>query len=108
MTGFHLKRCNTCHGNTNYTKWRKLTKSSNYTAYPVKFKLFYEPYIITHRKYLHRYDARYRGYGINKMIQLVYLSYVQRYTFYVLPRLFIMHGYHAKSTDRLEFRKVKF
>lgn len=52
----------TGHGPTNYPKWYKAEE-----PYMVDYSKQYEPYIIGIKSHLPPYEARFRGYGYNKV-----------------------------------------
>jgi hypothetical protein len=66
---------------------------------------FIEPYVITPRVGLHRYDARFRGYGLNKMMHLLYLGLIEHFQFLVLPDVFIITAQHPRSESENAFFK---
>ena len=118
---FHLHhRCKLCHGPTDFKRWRNISNYYlnsgdsnknvfNLTSFSHKaeFEYGFEPYIITKRRNLHRYDARFRGYGANKQIHLYYLNEIDNYQWVVVPNMFVIHTIHEKSNDRNELRQTK-
>ena len=111
---FHQKSCKKCHAATNYKLFSEIAKSnieSNRTKAPKPYKINaakgYEPYILINRQFLNRYDARFRGYGFNKIVHIEHIKFAQKRTFYVLPNVFIFHQLHGKSSDRKSFVKIE-
>eukprot|EP00877_Chromochloris_zofingiensis_P009647 jgi/Chrzof1/4936/Cz15g05070.t1 len=62
----------------------------------------YEPWFITHRYLNNWYDARFRGYGWNK-ISHVHQTNETGFSFLVHPESFIVHRQHPKSKVNLSF-----
>ena len=110
---FH-KKCKTCHTATNYKLFSKLANStieSNYTKIhkpdQIDPRRNYEPYILVNRKHLNRYDARFRGYGFNKIIHIRHLRISQKRKTFVLPNLFVFHRPHPESLMSKAWQTVK-
>ena len=102
VRGFHIHRCTQCHKPTNYSKWLK-----NDEPYFVKYKASYEPYIMIKRINLRRYDARFRGYGWNKIIHLLTLAWIDKINWIVSNDCFIFHIPHYSSRDANNYFKGK-
>merc|ERR1712066_569230 len=45
-----------------------------------------------------KYDERFRGYGMNKIIHLLSVD-AEGFEFHVLPEAFVVAGYHERSKD---------
>uniref|UniRef100_A0A6A7FS34 Glycosyltransferase-like protein LARGE1 n=2 Tax=Hirondellea gigas TaxID=1518452 RepID=A0A6A7FS34_9CRUS len=85
------------HAPTNFAKWRTAT-----TPYKVQWEEDFEPYVVV-RKDVPAYDARFVGFGWNKVSHIMEL-HVLGYEFVVLPNAFIIHTPHAPSFDIAKFR----
>ena len=86
------------HSPTDYDRWRS---SSN--PYRISWQPDFEPYIMVHKKNLPEYDARFVGFGWNKVSHIMEL-FSAGYEFIVLPNAFIIHMPHAPSFDIARFR----
>merc|ERR1712228_220598 len=100
VRGFHIHRCTACHTPTNYSKWMKAS-----SPYIIRYKASYEPYIMTKRIGSHRYDARFRGYGWNKIVHLLTLAWLDQSAWIVANDLFIFHIPHNSSSDATNYFK---
>ena len=85
------------HAPTNYKRWREAI-----APYKVDWAQDYEPYIVTGGN-VTRYDARFVGFGWNKVSHIMEL-YAQGYEFLVLPEVFIVHTPHSSSADLNHYR----
>jgi glycosyltransferase-like protein LARGE len=87
------------HKLTNYWKWY-----SSERPYPViSYSDKYEPYLLlTKHESVPRFDARFSGYGMNK-ITFVAELFAARYRFHVLPDVWITHLPHRLSTYSQHF-----
>jgi len=90
---FHVERFAFGHRNTNYNYWYKSNE-----IYGIEYELMYEPYIIIKRQGLRKYDERYRGYGMNKIVHIAGLAMKDNIKFAVLPNIFVSASEHKKST----------
>eukprot|EP01083_Nonionella_stella_P207708 754284_1 len=103
--GFHMRddQCPKCHNVTDYRRWML---NDTVDPYTIEYVRHYEPYIMTRRVGLHRYDARWRGYGYNKVFHLEGLAGVTKkygrkvYQWFVSPQCFLFHIPHEKSQSR--------
>ncbi|ORY25476.1 glycosyl-transferase for dystroglycan-domain-containing protein [Naematelia encephala] len=88
------------HAGTNYTYWIGATD-----IYPVtQWNTAYEPYVIIKRNSAPWCDARFIGYGDNK-VSCLFEYYVSGQNFWVLPEDFIIHQTHSNLNAA---RKVGF
>lgn len=83
---------------TDYNRWRLATQ-----AYRVNWRPDYEPFIVISRQVV-RFDERFVGFGWNKVEHIMKLA-AQKYQFFVLPEVFIMHQFHPASYDILKHRE---
>ena len=67
-------------------------------TYSVKYEEYYEPYVIISQKIFVPYDERFRGYGMNKCIQLKELS-MNNVKFRVIKQHFLIASQHEYSTS---------
>lgn len=88
------------HAPSNFAKWRTAT-----TPYRIKWAVDFEPYLVV-RKDVALYDARFVGFGWNKVSHIMEL-YAQNYEFIVLPNAFIIHMPHAPSFDIAKYRSSR-
>ena len=102
VRGFHIHRCKQCHTPTDFERWINTTK-----PYQLKYVASYEPYVMIKRLGTSRYDARFRGYGWNKIVHILQLAWVQRVRWVVAPELFIFHIPHQSSRDSNDYFKGK-
>ena len=68
----------------------------------IKWEPDFEPYLVA-RSDVARYDARFLGFGWNKVSHVMEL-HAQGYAFHVLPNAFVVHMPHAPSLDIARFR----
>jgi len=73
--------------------------------YRVQWAISSEPYIIVKREHLHLYDPRFRGYGMNKIAQVMFLGHVMKYRFVVLPDVFVVSTQHKLSRERYSYQE---
>lgn len=95
---FNLYRYRANHNCTLYNTWYEAT---DYYKVEVCNRA-YEPWYIAHRQLNPWYDARFRGYGWNK-ISHVHETQAAGFSFYVHPEAFIVHRLHPKSKVNLSF-----
>lgn len=77
-------------------RWLELSKEANIEPYRVTYRHGYEPYLIVARKSFVPYDERFRGYGLNKCVNVRWLA-ENGTTFYVLPGHFVVEDQHVAS-----------
>ena len=96
---FYADVCPMCQGRTDYFKWEHLDPSSQLSpAYEVTWAHTYEPFYITLRSSMPRYDERFTQYGFNRVSQICEM-YVAGHSFYVLNEGFILHvGFKSKDS----------
>lgn len=70
-------------------------------AYSVLHEEGYEPFVISARRLMPRYDERFRGFGRNKIIQVWEAARVRGFCFEVLPDHFVVHARHGPSRAQL-------
>jgi len=87
------------HAPTNYAKWRVSTK-----PYAVQWQPDYEPFIVTNRQHIARFDERFVGFGWNKVEHIMKLA-AMGYEFLVLPEAFVVHQFHPASYDIIRHRE---
>ncbi|KAF5274147.1 hypothetical protein FQR65_LT04545 [Abscondita terminalis] len=80
------------HRSTDYEK----LKTAN-EPYTIKWEPNYEPYVVVENS-VPEYDERFVGYIWNKIQHIVELD-AAGYEFIVLPKTFLVHKYHNRSTD---------
>ena len=85
-----VKACQKCHAPIDYQRWFDTTR-----PYMVDYRDHFEPYIITLREGLPRYDERFRGHGKDKVSFLYEVSRTRALV--VLPGVFLIHRAHNKS-----------
>ncbi|XP_014666068.1 PREDICTED: glycosyltransferase-like protein LARGE1, partial [Priapulus caudatus] len=86
------------HAATDYARWRSATAS-----YTVDWTPDFEPYVVVRVAGVPDYDARFVGFGWNKVAHVVELD-AAGYEFVVLPNAFVVHMPHAPSFDIARFR----
>ena len=91
VVGFHTEHFAPGHNNTNFNLW--LSCDSNKT-YSIKYQYMFEPYVAGSRHSLHRFDDRFRGYGVNKWSWIAE-AHFRGYGFEVLCEVFLIHMNHA-------------
>lgn len=89
------------HESTDYGRWFNAS-----APYKVPYALSFEPWFISSRAATLWYDIRYRGYGKNKIVQVMASSSAGA-TFWVFPSGFIVHRPHAQSAARKSFLRSK-
>lgn len=94
--GFHVTRYPKGHLPTDFERWLCARKGDEYS---VEYNLGFEPYIVARREEVPRYDARFRGYGLNKVVHLYRLAVVEGFSFVVVPEHFVSAPEHEQSTD---------
>lgn len=72
------------------------TNSFENLSYPINYEEYYEPYIIISQKLFLPYDERFRGYGMNKCIQLKGLS-MKGIKFNVIKQHYLIASKHDYS-----------
>lgn len=80
-------------GYTNHSRW--LASGLPYEL-PFIPQLYYEPFIVVHRKFLPWYDERFRGYGMNKIVHITALHGLG-ITFWTHPTGYVAHVPHGAS-----------
>lgn len=63
-----------CHGPTDFGRWFNTTQ-----PYDIQYATHFEPWFLSHRLTTRWFDARYRGYGKNKIVQVSVILYMQRW-----------------------------
>lgn len=66
--------------------------------YPVPKKQGYEPYVIISRKTFVPYDERFRGYALNKIVQLEWMA-ARGASYHVLPGYFVVERAHPNGPN---------
>ena len=89
---FHRDEYIRGHAPTDYTRWAKARE-----VYEIQWQPHYEPYLVTSRN-ITPLDTRFVSRDFNK-VSHIELLYYQRYKFYVMPDVFILHLPHALSSD---------
>ena len=89
---FHRDEYIRGHAPTDYTRWAKARE-----VYEIQWQPHYEPYLVTSRN-ITPLDTRFVGRDFDK-VSHIELLYYQRYKFYVMPDVFILHLPHALSSD---------
>ena len=85
-------------------RWKALSRSTidrnnvDLAPYAVGWRPAYEPYVIVSREKFVPYDERYRGYVLNKIVQLEWM-HSRGATFHVLPRFFLVEEKHADGRN---------
>ena len=104
VRGFHMHRCKNCHGQTNFEQWLNPNTSA---PYRLNYHKSYEPYILIKRAGVPRYDARFRGYGWNKIVHILQLEMIYKVHWVVASDLFIFHMPHGSSTESKAYFKAR-
>jgi len=91
------------HRATNFDKWYQCN-SNNGTdpsaeLYPINYEFMFEPYVVGTIHAVHRFDERYRGFGMNK-VTWVKEADLRGYEFQVLCDVFVAHMYHPGRKER--------
>jgi len=94
--GFHTTRYPKGHLPTQFEKWLSLAQGEEYS---VRYSLGFEPYIVARRSQVPRYDARFRGYGLNKVVHLYRMAAVDSFDFVVATEDFVAAPEHKASID---------
>eukprot|EP00198_Chlamydomonas_reinhardtii_P012265 XP_001701602.1 predicted protein [Chlamydomonas reinhardtii] len=81
------------HRPTDYTAWFRSAE-----PYPVQWQERYEPWVFVDRLGSSWADARFRGYGKNKIVHVRTLAY-EGYDLVVHPRAFLVHRPHMESSS---------
>eukprot|EP00195_Chlamydomonas_chlamydogama_P004801 CAMPEP_0202898276 /NCGR_PEP_ID=MMETSP1392-20130828/6833_1 /ASSEMBLY_ACC=CAM_ASM_000868 /TAXON_ID=225041 /ORGANISM="Chlamydomonas chlamydogama, Strain SAG 11-48b" /LENGTH=372 /DNA_ID=CAMNT_0049584147 /DNA_START=271 /DNA_END=1389 /DNA_ORIENTATION=- len=79
------------HNCTDFKRWFSTSK-----PYHIEYLVNCEPWFMVWRQHNPNYDARFRGYGWNK-VQQVALVNASGFTFEVHPRAFLVHRPHPRS-----------
>ncbi|ETO17545.1 hypothetical protein RFI_19779 [Reticulomyxa filosa] len=89
-----------------FIEWMNSILWSEYKSeyYAVEYDKNYEPYIITKRKGLRKYDERFRGYGLNKVIHIKMLAKLDFFRFFVYGNGFVISKEHNKTQDGISWR----
>lgn len=74
----------------------------HFKPYEVKYAQGYEPYFIVARNTFVPYDERFRGYGLNKCVNVRWL-HENGTAFYVLPGHFVVEDQHTASGQYKKF-----
>ncbi|GLC35865.1 hypothetical protein PLESTM_000376800 [Pleodorina starrii] len=93
---FHIRNFPAGHGATNYLRWFRTDE-----AYGISYARKFEPWFMAGRQIVPWHDARHRGYGHNKIIQVAAANATGA-EFRVHPRAFLIHRPHSRSTARGE------
>jgi len=94
--GFHMDYFASGHNSTNFNHW--LNCHSNET-YSIKYQYMFEPYVAGSRHSLHRFDDRFRGFGVNKWSWIAE-AHFRGYEFVVLCGVFLVHKNHAYDQEK--------
>jgi len=94
--GFHTTRYPKGHQPTNFAQWLSLSQGEEYS---VNYALGFEPYVVARRSQVPRYDARFRGYGLNKVVHLYRMALVDNFNFVVATEHFVAAPEHQASVD---------
>lgn len=92
---FALKAYAPGHKATDFDKWYTATE-----AYAVDYTPNFEPWYITKREHMFMYDARFRGYGWNKVTQV---GVVNRSTF-MCPSTALKLNAHSAGMKRSDWQ----
>ncbi|GIL43712.1 hypothetical protein Vafri_1363 [Volvox africanus] len=93
---FHVRNFPAGHGATNYLHWFRTNE-----AYDITYARKFEPWFMAGRQVVPWHDARLRGYGLNKIIQVAATNATGA-LFNVHPAAFLIHRPHTRSTARGE------
>ena len=96
-TPFDAQRFPQGHNWTLFSKWYTLSSPDPYV---VQYGHRYEPWTIVDAMKAPWHDARFRGYGNNKIVHVAHMN-SSGFRFNVLPQSFIVHRSHAQTTARL-------
>merc|ERR1712151_1377993 len=77
--GFHLTRYPRGHQATDFARWFKDSEGE----YEAKYEVGFEPYVVARRSDVPQYDARFRGYGLNKVAHLYRMGISHHFKFIV-------------------------
>lgn len=94
--GFHMEYFSKGHNSTNFTKWLGCHGKS----YPIEYTYMFEPYVVGSIHSIHHFDARMRGYGLNKWSWFVEAN-LRGYYFEVLCGIFLVHMDHEHYQRRI-------
>jgi len=92
-TAFHVGHFPKGHAPTNYRHWWQASE-----PYRVEYEECYEPYVVAARAHVPKYDERFRGYGMNKIVHIFHLHALGT-AFFVLPQHFVAAEPHPKSVS---------
>jgi hypothetical protein len=93
---FHAK----WHGHTptNYDQWVNMSSTSTQTSFPIKYEVFFEPYVLGYKHGMPRYWKNFRGFGYNKWSWFLEISKAG-YEFFVLRDFWVAHLNHPISKE---------
>ncbi|GAX72769.1 hypothetical protein CEUSTIGMA_g225.t1 [Chlamydomonas eustigma] len=98
---FDFKRFPQGHNCTRFNQWFISSQS-----YKIKYGARYEPWTIVDRMVAPWHDARFRGYGQNKIVHIAHMN-ATGFQFVVLSNAFIVHRAHQHTTVRLQLVESK-
>ncbi|GIL83181.1 hypothetical protein Vretimale_11425 [Volvox reticuliferus] len=90
------------HNATNYPRW-----VTTDTLYGTPYTKGYEPWVIMARKHMPSYDTRFRGYYYNKLLNVRYIGFQQKFKFWVLPDVWLIHRPHEITVSSNVWYKIK-